>query len=180
MDIVSNAAYSINLQRGNLSTEYNHIVQISGIGSSGKAKPVLSTLTGLSVQGAQSYHVGDPLNLTVMADYDSGFSRDVTHLAEITDVEMRIPGTRTIQISYEENGVRMDLSFDIEIQLFSGDVIPEEPEIIASTGSSQKKAPKKLSIFPFVVSFVSFLALIALLVSKTRKRPRRRRRKMYL
>ena len=179
-DIVSNAAYSINLQRGNLSTEYNHIVQISGIGSSGKTKPNLSTLTGLSVQGAQSYHVGDPLNLTVMADYDSGFSRDVTHLAEITDVEMRIPGTRTIQISYEENDVRMDLSFDIEIQLFSGDVIPEEPEIIASTGSSQKKAPKKLSIFPFVVSFVSFLALIALLVFKTRKRPRRRRRKMYL
>lgn len=180
MDIISNAAYSINLQRGSLNTEYSHIVQISGIGSSGKAKPALSTLTGLSVQGAQSYHVGDPLNLTVMADYDSGFSRDVTHLAEITDVEMRIPGTRTIQIGYEENGVRMDLSFDIEIQLFSGEAIPEETEIIASTGSSQKKAPKNLSIFPFVVSFVSFLALIALLVSKTRKRPRRRRRKMYL
>lgn len=179
MDIVSNAAYSIKLQRGSLSTEYNHIVQISGIGSSGKAKLPLSTLTDLSVQGNQDYRVGDSLNLTVMAEYGSGFTRDVTHLAEISDAEMRIPGTRTIQIRYGENGVQMDLAFDIRIHLLSvGETIPEETAFIVSTGRPQQK---ELSIFPFIISLVSLLALLGLLVPKIRKkRPRRRRRKMYL
>ena len=179
MDIVSNAAYSIKLQRGSLNTEYNHIVQVSGIGSSGKSKLPLSTLTGLSVQGNQDYQVGDSLNLTVIAEYDSGFTRDVTHLAEISHAEMRIPGTRTIQIRYGENGVQMDLAFDIRIHLLSvGETIPEETAFIVSTGRPQQK---ELSIVPFIISLVSLLALLGLLVPKIRKkRPRRRRRKMYL
>ena len=178
MDIVSNAAYSINPQRGNLSTEYNHIVQVSGIGSPSRSKPALSALTGLFVQGSQDYQVGDPLNLRVIANYDSGFSRDVTHLAEITDVEMRIPGTRTIKISYEENGIRMDLALDIQIHLLPvGETIPEETVVIVSTDAPQQKP---LSIFPFLISLASLLALVALLVARIPKRPKRRRRKMYL
>lgn len=183
MDIVSNAAYSIspNPQKGNLNTEYSHIAQVSGVGSSSRSKPTLSTLTSLSVQGTQRYHVGDSLNLAVIAGYDSGYSRDVTHLAEITDVEMRIPGTRTIGISYEENGVRLDLSLDIQIHLLSEvDTIPEDITVIVSTDSPPAEPGKPPSVLPLVIFLVSFLALIVLLIKKARKRPRRRRRKMYL
>ena len=180
MDIVSNAAYSINLQKGSISSEYGQIVQVSGIGSGSRTKPTLSTLTGLTVQGTQRYHVGDSLNLSVIASYDSGFSRDVTHLAQITDVEMRIPGTRTIQIRYEENGVAMELSFDIEIHLLEVTPIPEETTVIVSTDSPHASTRKPLSIVPLLISLVSLLGLLLLFGPRIRKRPRRRRRKMYL
>ena len=179
MDIVSNAAYSIQNQRGNLNTEYSHIAQISGVTASGKTKASLSTLTDLSVQGTQDYHVGDPLNLRVIAGYDNGFTRDVTHLAQISDVEMRIPGTRTIQISYEENGVRMDLSLEITIHLLPViELAPEEDAVIVSTGQPQQK--KQLSPLPLIIAMVSLVGLVAILPKKLKKRPRRRRRKMYL
>ena len=179
MDIISNAAYSTKSQRGSLSTEYNHILQISGVGTGSKRKLPLSTLTNLSVQGTQDYHVGDPLNLNVIAGYDNGFTRNVTHLAEITDVETRIPGTRTIQISYEENGVRMDLSLEIQIHLLPvAETVPEETVVIASTDHPQQK--QHLSPIPLIIALVSLLGLIAILPKKNHKRPRRRRRKMYL
>lgn len=181
MDIVSNAAYSTGNQTGSLNSEYSHIVQVSGIGSSKTSKPVLSTLTSLSVQGKQNYQVGDAPDLRVIAGYDSGFSRDVTHLAEISGVETRIPGTRTIQIRYEENGVRLDLDMEIQIQLLSaGETVPEETGIIASTDHPQQKEQKRLSPIPFLISLASLLGLMVLLLRKARKHPRRRRRKMYL
>ena len=181
MDIVSNAAYSIKSQRGSLNTEYNHILQISGIGSGSKRKLPHATLTSLTVQGTQDYHVGDPLNLNVIAGYDNGFTRDVTHLVEITDVEMRIPGTRTIRIGYEENGVRMDLSLEIQIHLLPvAETIPEETVVIASTDHPQQKSQKQLSPVPLIIALVSLFGLIALLPKKNPKRSRRRRRKMYL
>ena len=181
MDIVSNAAYSINNQKGSLNSEYSHIIQVAGLSSAKTSKPKLSTLTGLSVLGTQDYQVGDDLDLTVMAEYNSGFSRDVTTLAEITNVEMRIPGTRTIHISYEENGVRMDLSLDIQIRFLSvGETLPKESRVIISTDFPRVKKQNVSPIVPLVIFLTSLFALILLLVKKTRKRPRRRRRKMYL
>ena len=181
MDIVSNAAYSINNQKGSLNSEYSHIIQVAGLSSAKTSKPKLSTLTGLSVLGTQDYQVGDDLDLTVMAEYNSGFSRDVTTLAEITNVEMRIPGTRTIHISYEENGVRMDLSLDIQIHFLSvGETLPKESRVIISTDFPRVQKQNVPPIVPLVIFLTSLFALILLLVKKTRKRPRRRRRKMYL
>ena len=101
MDIISNAVYPINPGRNNLSSEYNQITQIAGLPSSKISAGPLSRLTSISVLGNLRYYVGDDLNLTVVAHYDNGFSRDVTAEALITDVEMRIPGTRTIQIHYD-------------------------------------------------------------------------------
>ena len=184
MDLVSNAAYPTTSQKGNLTTEVNHITQIAGIRFYNKSKPPLSTLTSLSVQGSQHYYVGDSLKLSVIAGYDSDFSRNVTHLAEISDVEMRIPGTRTIQIRYQENGVEMELSLEIQIHPTPVDdvIYPEEEQVIISTDSPQpvKESPH----FPFRPAFIILLILAAALIHrffKNRKKQRRRHRpKMYL
>ena len=184
MDIVSNAVYTISPRKTNLNSEYNQIIQVSGIRSPGKFSGTLSKLTSLSVHGNLRYYVGDDLNLTIIAGYDNGFSRDVTVDARITDVEMRIPGTRTIQIQYEENGVSISTAVTIELlYLAEGETHPSEPEVIlAEEPSPELKSQKKSRTFLYLALIlpVLFGIFIIFQIRKAKKAKRRRRRKMYL
>ena len=184
IDIISNAVYPINPGRNNLSSEYTQIVQVAGLPSSKQSIGPLSRLTSISVLGNLRYYVGDDLNLTVIAHYDNGFTRNVTADARITDVEMRLPGTRTIQIHYEENGVVISTAVKIELEhLAEGETHPEEPEVVLADTASPESGKQKPAKFPLLIPLI-LLALpgvaVILLVRKSRKRHRRRRRKMYL
>ena len=187
MDIVSNAVYPVRSAGNNLSNEYHQISQVTGIRASNQSADALSTLTSISVLGSLQYYVGDDLNLTVLADYDNGFTRNVTGDAQITNVEMRLPGTRTIQIQYEENGVSIQTSVEIELlSLPEGEPHPSVPEaILADTANpkvnpkepeSQEKSPLGLPLLLLVLPGTAAIILIR----KSRKPKRRRRRKMYL
>ena len=182
LDIISNAVYPINPQKNNLNYEYTQIVQISGIPSSKQSIGGLSKLTSISVLGNRQYYVRDDLNLTVLATYDNGFTRDVTADAVISDVEMRLPGTRTIQIQYEENGVSIQTAAEIELlYLAEGETHPAEPEIILADSANPEAKPQKESKSPLPLILLALLGLAAIiLIRKSRKPKRRRRRKMYL
>ena len=182
LDIISNAVYPIKPQKNNLNSEYTQIVQISGIPSSKQSIGALSKLTSISVLGNRQYYVRDDLNLTVIATYDNGFTRDVTADAVISDVEMRLPGTRTIQIQYEENGVSIQTSAEIELlYLAEGETHPAEPEVILADSANPNAGPQKESKNPLPLILLVLLGLAAIiLIRKSRKPKRRRRRKMYL
>ena len=182
MDIVGSAVYPIRSGRNNLSSDYHQIVQISGIGSSSQPAGPLSKLTSISVLGNLRYYVGDDLNLTVIATYDNGFTRNVTADAMITDVEMRLPGTRTIQIQYEENGVSIRTAVEIELlYLAEGETHPSEPEVILADSANPEVGPQKEPKRPLPLILAALLGLAAIiLIHKSRKPKRRRRRKMYL
>ena len=185
MDIVSNAVYTINPRRNNLSSEYNQIVQVSGISTSKQSAGSLSKLTSLSVRGNLRYYVGDDLNLTVIAGYDNGFTRDITAQALVTDVEMRLPGTRTIQIHYEENGISIQTAVEIELlYLAEGETHPEEPEVVLVeevTSQTVQQNDSKIPLPLLLSLMVLLVALLCILILKNRKpKRRRRRRKMYL
>ena len=183
MDIVSNAVYTVNSRRNNLNSEYNQILQVSGVSSSRQSAGRLSELTSISVRGNLRYYVGDDLNLTVIAGYDNGFTRDVTAQALITDVEMRLPGTRTIQIQYEENGISIQTAVEIELlYLAEGETHPEEPEVVLiETVTHESKHPKVQGI-PLLLTLAALaMALVWILIHEFKKpKRRRRRRKMYL
>ena len=181
MDIVSNAVYSTNSRKRNINNEYNQIIKVAGIQDSDYYIGSVSRLTSLSVRGNLRYYVGDELNLTVIAGYDNGYSRDVTAEALIDDVEMRIPGTRTIQIRYEENGVSFDTTVDIELlYLAEGATHPSEPEVILAEEvttempeQSEKKFPFTLLLILIAVSAV----LLWVLTERIKRAQRRRNRK---
>ena len=182
MDIISNAVYTINPRRNNLNSEYNQILQVSGISGSSQSTGNLSRLTSIAIRGNLRYYVGDDLNLTVIAGYDNGFSRDVTAEALITDVEMRIPGTRTIQIRYEENGVSLQTTVEIELlYLAEGEPHPSEPEVILAEEMTPDAKPQKKSTSPLPLILTALLCVSAsILIRRSKKSRRRRRRKMYL
>ena len=185
MDIISNAVYTINPRRNNLSNEHNQILQVSGLRSSGQSAGALSQLSSLSVRGSLRYYVGDDLNLTVIAGYDNGFFRDVTAAAQITDVEMRLPGTRTIQIHYEENGTQINTAVVIELlPLAEGAPHPSEPEVVLveeSLTEPVSKGNQPLPLYLVAAILILLLILLTLLIHKKKKAQRRRRRKkMYI
>ena len=100
----------------------------------------------------------------------------------ITDVEMRLPGTRTIQIQYEENGVSIRTAVEIELlYLAEGETHPSEPEVILADSANPEVGPQKEPKRPLPLILVALLGLAAIiLIHKSRKPKRRRRRKMYL
>ena len=183
MDIISNAVYSTGTQKRNLNNEYKQILNVSGIPSSDDPAGPLSQLTAVSIRGSLRYYVGDPLRLTVIANYDNGFTRDITAEALVTAVEMRIPGTRTIQIQYEENGATINTSVDIEIlYLEEGATHPSEPEVILAEENTDEAEPQKSqNLLPLLLVLTLLLVVFFWLLRVKRKQSkRRRRRKMYL
>ena len=181
MDIVSNAVYSTNSQRRNLNNEYNQIIKITGLDDSDYYVGSLTRLTSLSVRGNLRYYVGDDLNLTVIAGYDNGYTQDVTAKAAITDVEMRIPGTRTIQIHYEENGVAINATADIEIlYLAEGATHPSEPEVVLVeevTPEATPQEPEKIPLPLLLILLVLLLTAFWFLSERIKREKRRRKRR---
>ena len=180
MDIVSNAVYSTNSRKRNIHNEYDQIIKVAGLDDSSYYVGSVAKLTSLAVRGNLRYYVGDDLNLTVIAGYDNGYSRDVTAEALITDVEMRIPGTRTIQIQYEENGVSFNTTVDIELlYLEEGATHPSEPEVILVEESTEEPAPQKDKIPLTLLLILLALLVVAfwILSEKVKRAQRRRKRK---
>ncbi|MBT2218607.1 hypothetical protein KK120_22795 [Virgibacillus dakarensis] len=63
-----------------------------------------SKLENLNIEGYLEYYLNEKLNLKVYAQYDNGYLRDVTKLADITGYDPNTAGDQQLEISYEENG----------------------------------------------------------------------------
>lgn len=63
----------------------------------------LSTPISLAITQNTPYETGKELDLTVVAKYDTGYSREVTNLVEITNFDSTLDNTQTITVSYTEN-----------------------------------------------------------------------------
>lgn len=78
-------------------------------------KPTLSTLTGIQVAGVTEYGYGEELNLSVTAQYDNGYSREIADGLEITGFDPTLPGAQTLTVTYKENGVTMTQDISVTV-----------------------------------------------------------------
>ncbi len=78
-------------------------------------KPELSVLTGIQVSGTTEYGFGEALNLTVTADYDNGYRREMTSGFEISGFDPGLSGLQEVRIHYTENGVTMEASLTVTV-----------------------------------------------------------------
>ena len=133
MDMVGAACYNTNRSSGfGYATQATSIAAIAGVNVDNMKAPTLSRLTGLAVLGDTVYGLGDSLDLTASAFYDSGVLRDVTNMAEFSGFDNTALGIQTVTVRYTENSIRQETSIDILVQevddyvpLLSMDV-PEE------------------------------------------------------
>ena len=84
-----------------LSLKVRGMYQIAGVEQSNDL-PV-SVLKDLVIEGDLEYHLFEDLDLDVYAEYDNGYTRDVTELSSIKGFDPNELGEQDIEINYEEN-----------------------------------------------------------------------------
>ncbi|CEG26909.1 ElyC/SanA/YdcF family protein [Bacillus sp. B-jedd] len=75
----------------------------------------ISKLVDLAIEGDLEYYEGEDLNLSVHAQYDCQYVRDITKLAEITGFDSSKIGDQELQITYEEKGVRLTKNIVVSV-----------------------------------------------------------------
>lgn len=75
----------------------------------------ISKLEDLAIEGDLAYYEGEELNLTVHAQYDSQYVRDVTELAAITGFDSSKIGDQELEITYEENGIKLTQNIVVSV-----------------------------------------------------------------
>lgn len=165
--------------------EMKNLGKMAGVYPEYAQKPKLCRLTGISVQGSTQYQAGDDLNLTVTAEYDNGFIRDVTNLSQITCFDTTTAGRQTLLIQYEENGILQECDFSLEVILPPTTVPPTQPPVTAPATQeaveiAQTSTPSHqnlLRIFIVIFALALLVALVILLLSTFRRGKFHKRRR---
>lgn len=143
-------------------------------------KPVLTKLTGLSVQCAVHIEQAQVLSLTAIAKYENGFTREVTDHIAVTGFDPQTPGPQTVTVSYTENGETMRNTIGISVSPAETQPQPTEPQSAptqpeAETPSAEIPELKWLGILAAALA-VLLLLLIYELRQKYLRRKRRKNR----
>lgn len=146
-----------------------HVARLSGFEfDKNQEKPPLSILTDISTAGEIQLDVGQGLSLTVMARYDSGFSRDVTAECDIDGFDTSAPESQQIRISYQENGKLLSKTIQI-LRPVPETESPTQPPSEAPTesivASGEPAFPFSL---PYLLTAIPVVGVLILLLKKKR------------
>lgn len=126
------------LRSESITQKASSLAQIAGVGIPSYGLKI-SELQSIAVTGQSAYTVGDELDLTVTAAYNiNAYTRDVTDSAVITGYDPAKAGPQTIEVSYTENGVTKNATFEIEVQEPPTDKTELEKLITEAMGVDQK------------------------------------------
>jgi len=138
-------------------------------------KPELTKLTGISAQGSTEYLSGDALSLVITAEYDNGFTWDVTQFAQITGFDTTVGGNQELLIRYTENGTTLECSFSVNVTLPPTTVpitesVTQPPVTVPATTQEAEEivhtAPPSHLLSTFLLIFtLAILTLAALFLS---------------
>lgn len=108
-EIIANCGYDTTKNYEAFSTQTSVVTRILGV--SAASDVTLSELQSLTIKLNKPYVCGDELDLSVYANYDSNYSKDVTSQIMISNFDATLDANQTIQITYEENGTRICADF---------------------------------------------------------------------
>ena len=92
-------------------------------GSGSTTQPQAVVLTSISLSEVQtSYELGESFNAPIVtAHYSDKTSKNVTEKAKISGYNLSQVGKQTVTVSYTENAVKKQLTYEIEVSLFGWD-----------------------------------------------------------
>lgn len=188
-DMVGAACYDTGSSSGySYATQAKAIAAIAGVNVDKMKSPTLSRVSSLAVLGDTVYALGDPLDLTATAVYNSGVFKDVTEQASFSGYDPSTLGMQTIQVEYTENGIRTESSIDILVQeedayvpLPSEDIPTEVWETVPVDEVSEDEAEEAesngISLWWFLLLIPAAIVLYELHERQQRIKRRRRRRR---
>ena len=186
MDMVGAACYSTGRSSGfGYATQAAALADIAGVHIAGMKSPTLSRITSLAVLGDTVYGLGDPLDLTATAVYNSGIFLDVTADAQFSGYDPNTLGMQTITVTYTENSLTTTGSVTILVQE-TDDYVPlpslEAPEANWETEAVEpEEIPESGGISPWWLLLLipgswAIYELRQLQLRRQRRRSRRRRK----
>lgn len=95
--------------------ETTNLGRMIGAYTTNPKKPILSVLTGVRVSGITEYTTGDDLALSVTAEYDCGYSREVTAKSDFSGFDSTRSGDQVITVTYTESGVTMESTITVTV-----------------------------------------------------------------
>ncbi len=189
IDIVGHACYNT---PESTSMSYRHqaelIAMMTDVEFSAGEKPTLSQLTGLTISCNPTTEQWKPLEVTATAEYDTGFTRDVTADTVFEGVDTANIGTQELTASYTGNGTTATATMSIEVVAGESeptaaptDPVEADAEAPAQTDDSTQ-VPKWLT----GIAVVLVIALLILLYelwqqySRIKRRKNRKRQRLNL
>jgi len=185
-DMVGAACYDTGRSSGySYATQASAIAAIAGVNVDQMKSPTLSRISSLAVLGDTVYALGDPLDLSATAVYNSGMFRDVSAEAEFSGYDPETLGMQTITVSYTENGITTTgqttilvqeedeyvplPSLSIEQEFWETESVEEEPA----------PEPEQKDISPWwgLLLIPAAICIYELRQQQLRKQRRRRRRR---
>lgn len=185
IDIVAHACYQTDEENGlDISIQADLITMMTGLSSDGMAEPKLSKVTGLTLTGSNIREEGAPLNIIVTAEYDTGFSRDVTADAIFSSsYDPEDSHIQIIDVSLTENGITVTDTIRMEIISTTPETAAETE---AATTATEATIPPETADSPeedtelkwlLGIAAVLLLILIVILYEIWQTHQRRQRRK---
>ncbi len=151
-----------------------HLARLSGFEFQRAAQPPLSRLEDITLTCDAVLEPGMIPNLTVMAHYDSGFSRDVTKECDISGFNAESESTQFLTVTYSELGVQIQASAEIRRPVVESQPpetqAPETqaPETVPATEPVMTQ-PKVEFEFPWPAVLVGAVVILAFLLFRKRK-----------
>lgn len=142
LEITSNAGYVTGSQGyESISLQANGLAQVAEITVDLDNVPKLSELTDITVSGADKYQPGDGLSISVTANYDSGYSKDVTSQCAVTGYDPQVAGSQMVTVSYTENGITKEASFQVTVAADTATPDNDDNKDVTSTPENPSQAP---------------------------------------
>ena len=145
--VVSNAAYAAGyVGESGYFAEAESMGNLFGLYLRYTSAPALSQLTGISVTETAAHYPGESPDLTVTAEYDCGFTRDVTPCAELSGYDPAAPGSYEVTVSYTENGISASATCTVTVlEPPSESTAPTEtePATLPETTAAEPSLPQE-------------------------------------
>lgn len=128
LTIISNSGYQTG-SKGyeSLKLQAMGISQMAGIDPRKvPQKQELSQLDSLEIKQNKEFVKGENLDLTIIAHYTNGYSKDVTKETTINDFDKNKESSQTVMITYSENNKTISIPYKVEYK--KQEVIKEDKE----------------------------------------------------
>ncbi len=160
-----------------------NLARLAELGHEDAPKPSLSKVVSLEIEGELTMDVGTEPNLTIYALYDTGYKRPVTADCNIFGLDLGTTGIQTLTVLYEERGIVVEETVDIELLPVETEPAETEPAptvapapVAETPADPQDDSP----VLTVTVCCLMILGLLIYLYPGRLRRPRRRRKKIIL
>lgn len=148
-----------------------HLARVAGFEYARGDEPPLSQLTDLTLTCEEELDFGQMPTLTVTAHYDTGFSRDVTELCQVSGYDTQADRTQDMEVSYTENGKQITLTQAIRRPINETQA-PAPTQTEPAPTQAPQPLPQALPSIPlWLIAVLGFLLilLVVLLVLKLKR-----------